>query len=191
MNKLPLAALVLAIAFVARADTQLPQAVQDALSSIDSAPTATDLNMVLGPTAVQELVLIAQDPQADIGILLRSLHALSQYPQAVTSSTVAHDTLAAIVGNPTRRDSTAPTDILVLRAAIQSLGLLRVQGDLALLTPQCLEHPSRDVRATTATALRDLGNPAAIPLLRGRLGSETVPQVQLAISDALRVLSGP
>jgi len=78
----------------------------------------------------------------------------------------------------------------VLRATIEALGVLRVPDDVTLLVPQ-LNHPSRDIRAATARALRDLGNTQAIVPLRARYDQDQVDQVKVAISDALRVLGQP
>ncbi len=75
----------------------------------------------------------------------------------------------------------------MLRGAIQALGPQRVQTDLALLVP-LLDHPSRDVRAATAHALRDLCNTQAINPLRVRYNSEATDQVRLAIEEAEIVL---
>jgi HEAT repeat protein len=75
------------------------------------------------------------------------------------------------------------SDLLVLRAAIEALGTLQVATDLTVLAP-LLNHPSRDIRTTTADALRDLCNSQAIAPLRVRYSEETVAQVQLAISQA-------
>jgi HEAT repeat protein len=187
----------LAIGTLARADmTQLPQMVMDALGSIDRAPSASDLDTALNTVGQQtalRLAAIAVDPNVDVGVALRSIRALSQYPQSAIGSTIAHDTLASIIAS--HQTATTTVDVLVLRAAIESLGLLRVAADVDTLAPTTggpspLDHPSRDVRVAVARALRDLGNPAAIPRLRQRYGQEMVPQVRLAISDALTALGG-
>lgn len=183
------AGFALAIAAFARADvTQLPEPVVNALSSIDRVATATELDSVLGGQAqtLAQLQTIVHDANADVGILLRSLHALSQYPQAQ----VAHDMLVEMVQSRSARTPT-PTDVLLLRAAIESLGALRNPNDAPQLVP-LLGHASRDVRATVALALRDLGNtsPAIVGTLRQRFGQESSAQVKLAISDALRMLGG-
>jgi HEAT repeat protein len=79
---------------------------------------------------------------------------------------------------------------LRMKAAIEALGVLRIPDDVSILLPQ-LDHPSRDIRASAAHALRDLGNTQAIPTLRARYQQEQVQQVRIAISDALRVLGQP
>ena len=193
----------IAIAFVASADTvQLPAQVVDALSSIDHATPVEDLD-TLGSgssapaaAAASQIAQVAANPNVDVGVALRSIYALSQYPQSVIGSSLAHDTLAQLVA--AYISSSRPTDVLLLRASIESLGPLRVSADADMLdcSPSStlagcpLDHPSRDVRTATARALRDIGNPSAIPLLRARLGAETVPQVKLAIAAALAALGG-
>ena len=52
-----------------------------------------------------------------------------------------------------------------------------------------LENSSRDIRVTTAQALRNLCNTEAIAPLAARLGHEPIEQVRLAISAALRDLN--
>jgi HEAT repeat protein len=69
------------------------------------------------------------------------------------------------------------------------LSLAEVEGadavpDLAAL----IDHPSRDVRATVAEGLAATGSPDAVPILRDRLPVESIQQVRLAITDALRQL---
>jgi hypothetical protein len=87
----------------------------------------------------------------------------------------------------------AGTSILLLRATIESIGVAKSgdPNDVSRLTP-FLDNLSRDIRAATAFALRDLCNSQAITPLRNRynieLGSTGVPQVRLAISAALRDL---
>jgi HEAT repeat protein len=82
------------------------------------------------------------------------------------------------------------SQLLILRAAIEALGPLQIATDVQVLSP-LLDHPSRDIRATTANALSDLCNNAAIQPLRIRYSEESVPQVQLAIGQALRLLGAP
>jgi HEAT repeat protein len=170
--------------------TQLPDKVVDVLSAIDRAPTATDLDSVIGsgmaqPTA-DDLATIAADPNVDVGVALRSIRALSQYPVSAIGSSLAHDTLVSIIG---AHQGTAKLDMLLLRAALESLGQLHVSADVPLIAT-ALDHPSRDVRTTAARALRALGDPSAIPALRQRYGQEMIPQVRLAIESALAALGG-
>ena len=195
MKRLGIVLVVVAISVIASATTTtLPTDVVDALSSIDHATPVADLTNTLGSgssdMAASQIAQVAANPMVDTGVALRSIHALSQYPE-----TIAHDTLAQLVA--TYVTSTQPVDTLMLRAAIESLGLLRVASDADVLDCTSgtlggcpLDHPSRDVRTATARALRDIGNPSAIPALRVRLGQETVPQVKLALAAALAALGG-
>jgi HEAT repeat protein len=83
--------------------------------------------------------------------------------------------------------------VLILRAAIESLGALAAAGghaqpgDAALLVTH-LDDESRDVRATTARSLAELCDTTAIVPLQVRATMEKIPQVQQAITEALRVL---
>ena len=187
---------VLVLVSVAGATTQLPQPVLNALTGIDTQPTTPQLDMVWGGKvpARDNLSMIAQDASADVGVRLRAIHALAKYcppsdmPAPCTTTEPAHQALAALITN--NAAVRAGSGLLLLRAAIESLGPLRVGNDLSLLLP-LLDHPSRDIRASTARALRDLCNTQAINPLRVRQSHESIEQVRLAISDALRVLSSP
>ena len=94
--------------------------------------------------------------------------------------------------------SVSPTDpdgksILLLRATIEAIGIAKSgrTEDVDLLTA-FLNNPSRDIRAATAFAMRDLCLQAAVNPLREQYNRENlpggVPQVRLAISAALRDL---
>jgi hypothetical protein len=118
---------------------------------------------------------------------IRAIRGLGEYPGNVQ----AHDTVAQLLlaADPTSRG----TKVILLRAAIEALGNLakkghETPGDVDLLTP-LLSHPSRDIRASVAHALGDLCDTGAVVPLRNRFLQETAGgQVQLAISEALRVL---
>lgn len=167
--------------------------VRFALTQIDSQPTTQQLNLVHGSEAealanLQDIAL--GDDTVDTGVKLRAVRALTQYCKAPCGSHPAHTTLIQLVTTVRYRDARAGRDLLVLRATIEAIGVLRVVDDMGVLLP-FLQHPSRDIRATAAHALRDLGNTQAITPLRTRYLVEDVPQVQNAISDALRVLGQP
>ncbi|MGE0396089.1 MAG: HEAT repeat domain-containing protein [Kofleriaceae bacterium] len=167
--------------------------VRFALTPIDSQPTTQQLNLVHNNSeqeALDNLQEIALGDGVDTGVQLRAVRALVQYCKSPCGSHEAHDTLVTLIGTPKYRDSRAGRDLLVLRATIEAIGVLRVVDDMNLLLP-FLQHPSRDIRAATAHALRDLGNTQAITPLRTRYLVEDVPQVQNALSDALRVLGQP
>lgn len=168
--------------------------VRFALTPIDSQPTTQQLNLVHNNSeqeALDNLQEIALgDDTVDAGVKLRAVRALTQYCKAPCATHEAHDTLVTLIGMPKYRDSRTGRDLLVLRATIEAIGVLRVVDDMNLLVP-FLQHPSRDIRAQAAHALRDLGNTQAITPLRTRYLIEDVPQVQHALSDALRVLGQP
>ncbi|HVK84276.1 MAG TPA: HEAT repeat domain-containing protein [Kofleriaceae bacterium] len=195
MKKLPLALAVLVGLVVSAAGNtvMLSTRVQDALTQLDALPSSAQLNSVHGSAqaALDNLRDIAGDDTIDPGVKIRAVRALPQYCDLPCSPThEAHVALTTLVTTPRFRDARSGSDVLILRAGIESLGVLRVPEDVDLLVPQ-LSHPSRDLRAAAAHALRDLGNPAAIDALRARFVEEQVPQVSLAISDALRVLGQP
>lgn len=190
-------AIALGVAFAvdAAADlAQLTQPVIYALTPIDSIPSTEQINSVHGNSeqlALANLEAIALSTSGvDLGVQLRAIRALTHYCKDPCSTHEAHLTLVEVATTPRYRDAVAGTDLLVLRAALEAIGVLRVQDDVTVLVPQ-LEHPNRDIRATAAHALRDLGNPDAIPTLRIRYQNEGTGQVKSAISDALRVLGQP
>lgn len=180
----------------ALADVQLTQPVINALTQIDAVPSSQQITQAFNGSTSEALSSLQQiaNPTnfVDRGVQLRAVRALIHYCQSTPcgASDPAHVTLRDIATLPKYRDSRSGSDLLVLRAAIESLGILQVPADVDILVPQ-LQHPSRDIRAAVARALRDLGNTQAIPPLRARYNIETSQQVQLAISDALRVLGQP
>ncbi|MBA3461002.1 MAG: HEAT repeat domain-containing protein [Deltaproteobacteria bacterium] len=180
----------------ALADVQLTQPVINALTQIDSVPSSQQINQAFNGSPSEALASLQQiaNPTnfVDRGVQIRAVRALTHYCQSTPCgfSDPAHQTLRDIATLPKYRDSRFGSDLLVLRAAIESLGVLQVPQDVDILIPQ-LQHPSRDIRAAVARALRDLGNTQAIVPLRARYNIETSEQVQLAISDALRVLGQP
>jgi HEAT repeat protein len=192
-------------AAVAHADPPpLSQSAIDTLSPIESLPTADDLTSEFGSgsgssavdNAVAALSAIATDKTLDVGLQIHAIRGLGEYP----GIDAAHQTLTSPLLLPPALDPNGVpqwvatgTQVVIMRAAIEALGNLAKQGhetpgDAALLA-QFLNHPSRDVRATTASALADLCDTDAILPLRTRFAQEPIGgQVQLAISEALRVL---
>jgi HEAT repeat protein len=177
-----------AAAFAIGEMTVFPQPVQDALTVIDTVPTKIQLDSVFpNGDALPVLAAIAVDKNADTGIRLRAIHALSKYcPEPCSTTELAHQSLSDVIA--TSRNHSRGSEVLLLRAAIETIGTLEVDDDAALLI-QLLDHPSRDIRAATARALRDLCNTQAITPLRVRYTSESTEQVKLAISEALRILA--
>lgn len=187
-------AVLLALALPARGDvTQLPQPAINALTLIDEVPSTAQLNGAFDNQALANLEMIALDQGSfDLGVHLRAVRALTHYcnPAPCTSSDPVHATIMSVLATPRYANALNGSDLLVLRAAIEALGVLRVAGDWSTVASH-LQHPSRDIRAAAAHALRDLGDNAAVPALRARYQQEQVPQVRIAISDALRVLGQP
>jgi len=177
---------------------QLSNPQYDTLTPIDSVPSSQQITTVFNNSTGDALVglqALANPPpmsNPDRGVQLRSVRALIHYcaTSPCAENDPAHVTLLAIANDAVYRDARSGSELLVLRATLESLGVLQIPSDLNILVPQ-LQHPSRDIRATAARALRDLGNTQAIGPLRARLTIETVPQVKTAISDALRVLGQP
>jgi HEAT repeat protein len=180
----------------ALADVQLTQPVINALTPIDSVPSSQQINQAFNGSPSEALASLQQiaNPSnfVDRGVQIRAVRALVHYCQTTpcTEQDPAHLTLRDIALLPKYQNARFGSDLLVLRAAIESLGVLQVPQDWDVLVPQ-LQHPSRDIRAAVARALRDLGNTNAIQPLRARYNIETSDQVRLAISDALRVLGQP
>ena len=199
MKAVLVALLLTAVAAIALGATTLEEDVKHTLTPADSVPTKQQITVAFGSddsTARDKLAELAldadPDPQnrVDIGIRLRAIHALAKYcgappttPCATTD--VAHQAIVQVI-EATKMD-TLGAKVLVLRAAIETMGTMRIASDVSTLMP-LLDHPSRDIRAATARALRDLCNTQAITPLRTRYSGETTDQVKLAISEALRIL---
>jgi len=182
-----------ALAAMASGSTQLPQQVTNTLTPIDTVPTRQQLDSAFDSPAMalQNLASIATDPDpaADVGIRLRAIHALAKYCSSTpcADTDVAHQSLTSVI--QATATETSGSQLLVLRAAIETLGVMRVRTDIdVLLGLSLLDHPSRDIRASTAHALQDLCNTQAIAPLSARKGVEPTDQVKLAISEALRIL---
>ena len=186
--------LVLVAAGVRAEVPQLTQPLINALTPIDSLPSSDQINDVFNNNPSEALANLIQlaNPSApvDRGVQLRALRALIHYC-AATPCPDQDPALVALRQVEARyHDARAGSDVLMLRAALESIGVLRVPQDMDRIRFH-LQHPSRDIRATAARALRDLGNTQAIPYLRARYADEEFDQVRLAISDALRVLGQP
>ena len=181
------------MAFATGSIAGLSPKVRDTLTTIDTVPTKAQLDDAFDGDALPNLSMIAQDKDVDIGVRLRAIHALAKYcPDPCTASEVAHQSLTMLIGKT--RNDTLGEPIVLLRAAIETIGTLHVGADVDLLLggasgdASLLDHPSRDIRAATARALRDLCNSQAVIPLRVRYTSEPTEQVKLAISEALRIL---
>lgn len=194
------AVLLTAAVALATGSTNLPVQVQNTLTTIDVVPTKQQIDSAFGSeqTALQNLTAIAADSDPDsVGIRLRAIHALAKYcgtPPSVpcAADDVAHQTVVLVIAelkaSATPEAPLKGSHVLILRAAIETLGMMKVAADVSILAP-LLEDPSRDIRAAAARGLRDLCNPQAITPLRERYNSEPTDQVKLAISEALRILA--
>ena len=168
----------------------------DTLTPIDSVPSSQQITKVFNNSSAVALASLQQlanpgpTDSVDRGVQLRSVRALINYcaTSPCTENDPAHLTLRDIADSPVYGEARTGSDLLVLRAALEALGALRVTTDMDRIGRQ-LQHPSRDIRVAAARALRDLGNTNAIPLLRARYNIEEEEQVKTAISDALRVLA--
>jgi len=168
------------------APTQLTS-IDYVMTPIDTVPTKAEIVNVLGPTALDNLKSIIAGT-GDFGIQLRAIGALPQFCTGNCTSGDPHDAIVGVIAGIDPDDHRGTT-ILRLRAGIESLGATRggLTSDVNQLVP-FLDNASRDIRVSTARALRDLCNTQAIVPLRVRYEKELVAQVRLAISAALRDL---
>ena len=89
--------------------------VAELLSASDFVPQRPSLDQAAGTSAESELLALAADQsgETDIGIQLRAIRALAQYPGAETT-----DLLATVIAE---RGQASGTDTLFLRAAMEAL----------------------------------------------------------------------
>lgn len=183
-----LAGLVLASATGAGLATALeappgdPEVVE-LLSGMSYVPDRETIDGILGATAVEELVQIAEDTSisSDPGVKLRAFRALGEFdenPERTVATAALRRAIASF------EPENAGTELLYLRASMLSLARIDGANSVSELV-DLLAHPSRDIRAACAQALGITGSDAAIQPLRNRALVETEPQVQLAIADAL------
>ena len=197
--RIPYAALALALcALPAHGDAALDAALQKALTPIDSTPLRADLVAVSGgeTEALRALVRFVQSPATDAGVQLRAIRSLPQFCPVACVSAEAHAVVRQVILD--NRDEAQGVGLLRLRAGIESLGAMRTGSldDIALLVPPAgtgapnlLDHPSRDIRATTARSLGNLCRKAAAGFpLQQRYASEQSPQVRLVIERAIAEL---
>jgi hypothetical protein len=195
MTRVGLAIVIVAALVAGAASMDLMQHQQEALTPIDTVPSKAQLESLPPAYTVSqtELQQLAGDGSASPALRLRAIHALSTYcavaaPQTCPDTDPAHQTLVALIQANGSAHSGA--DLLILRGAIEAIGPMRGSNDASMLLDlRLLEHPSRDIRATTALSLGALCNTAAINALHQRYTNESTDQVKLAISAALRMLS--
>lgn len=168
----------------------LSDAEKDALTLIDTVVTKQQLvEAFQGEDAGASLTTIATDSEIDFGVRLRAIRSLPFFCAPPCAGSAVHIALVGILQVPAQ--GLTGQSVLLRRAAMEALGVAR-SGDPADVTilVSYLNHSSRDLRATAAHSLRDLCNTQAVPPLRARYQVETVEQVRLAISTALRDLDG-
>jgi hypothetical protein len=172
----------------------LPTA-DELLTAIDFVPSRADLDRVMGPTTLPQLVAWALDADRPLGIRLRAVRALALYPDDPAADQ-AHAALLQLLDDPPPAGEQPGADFVLRRAALESLAEVGTPDDVAVITPflrwgvDDLPDTGRDLRAAAAHALRVLGSTLAVPPLRARQRDETEPQVQFAITEALRALLG-
>lgn len=193
MRAAPTTILVALCALAARGETTpspVPTELEiHTLSPIDSVPTKDEISThVEGPDFVARLQTLALDSTVDFGIQLRAIRALPSFCATQCKDTPPHLAVLAVIASVPTADHSGRA-LLRLRAGIEALGIVKSgkPEDVTLLVP-FLDNASRDIRAATARALRDMCNTTAIVPLRARYQHEMVPQVRLAISAALRDL---
>jgi hypothetical protein len=185
---------ILALCTLDAAGSQQPT-IEYALTPIDTSPTRDQIAGVTAPNnSIDQLHTLAMNSMVDFGVQIRAIRSLPLFCQPDThcqNNPGVHPARAALldVFAQMPADRSGRT-LLRLRAAIEALGDARSNedSDVDLIAPD-LNDASRDIRATTAQAMRTMCNQKAAPLLRARYQSEMVDQVKLAISDALRELT--
>jgi hypothetical protein len=183
---------------------QLSESQIDALTTIDTTPTRSQIDFTFGATdGLGALIAIAKDTGQRFDLQLRAIRTLPQYCAAAGCPGTAHDALVAIINvyEAVLPGPLAPRDMLRLRAAVEALGATRsgLATDVHLLAvAPLLRHPNRDVQVTTVHALRDLcssgqcdrttctENAAAVRALRSSTGDT---QLDAAINSALQDLA--
>jgi hypothetical protein len=194
MKKWIVSALVVG-AIVAIASAAALDSPATTLTPIDTVPTRPQIDQAFSgssQTPLQNLTSLATDTQNgnDVGIRLRAIHALAKYCTSIPCNVndVAHVSLGTVITD--NAHETSGSRLLLLRAAIETLGAMRVPEDGGTAGPllSLLDHPSRDIRTSTARALQEICNSQAITPLRVRYSHELTEQVKLAISEALRIL---
>lgn len=160
------------------------------LTAIDTVPSVDGINAKFAtPAAAQAgLAAIAVDPGVDAGVRIRAIRTLAGYCPSGCGAGVVHDTLIQLI-----RGSVAPasgTELLLLRAAVESLGAARavLPADVPTILP-LLVHPSRDVRATVARSLRTTCSSQVLSAIISAQRSEQNAQVRNELSTAEEALA--
>lgn len=169
--------------------SQLSTNVLHAMTPIGSVPTKAEIEDIFPTNTVGALTAIAGNVDEDFGVRLRAIRALPEFCLPSCVGTPAHAALVALLSSVVDPNENGKTNLL-LRATIEAIGAAKSgDNDDVMRIAGYLENVSRDLRAATAFALRDLCLQSAVTPLRRRYDVETVPQVRLAISAALRDLN--
>jgi HEAT repeat protein len=130
-------------------------------------------------------IALAQVLETDKEMSVRAAAAIALGQIADEASTAPlMNVLSA--GSDQKKKSKSRPDAFVMRAAVHSLGEIRSRSSVsALVTTLENESMQPDVRREAASALGLIGDPSAIPALRGALSSSD-PYVSAAAREALR-----
>ncbi len=160
--------------------------VVELLSGISFAPSKSNIDLVMGNAALEDLIVIAQDETdgSDIGLRIRAFRALGVFDDSENKD-LAVTALTESVA--LYKNSTSGEEVLFLRASILSLAQLSKENSVNTIIG-LLSHSSRDIRAASAQALGITGSSNAVQPLRNQALIEEQTQVILAIADALFLL---
>ncbi|HEY0192773.1 MAG TPA: hypothetical protein VGC42_16755, partial [Kofleriaceae bacterium] len=119
---------ILAAALPALADNAaLTQDVLDQLTELDPPPTAATASSDLVSPAITQgsLSAIAADPTVDTGVRIRAVRGLASFCLTPCTAGTVHDTLVQMIAGYVASPPVAGKDVLLLRAAVESLGAAR------------------------------------------------------------------
>ncbi len=159
-----------------------PQVVE-LLSGISFAPSKSNIDLVMGNAALEDLIVIAQDETdgSDIGLRIRAFRALGVFEDSNNKGLAVSALTESVALYKNRKSGEG---VLFLRASILSLAQLSKENSVDTIIG-LLSHPSRDIRAASAQALGITGSVNAVQPLRNQALVEEQTQVKLAIADAL------
>jgi len=163
--------------------------VVELLSGISFTPSKSNIDLVLGSAAIEDLIEIAEDSseEADIGLRIRAYRALGVYQDSDNKDLAIGSLREVLSVQSFTLSVNSGEELLYLRASMLSLAQLAQEDAVADLVA-LLGHSSRDIRSACAQALAITGSASAIQALRNQALVEEKTQVKLAIEDALFVL---
>jgi hypothetical protein len=178
---------LLALALPARGDgnalPQLTPPVLSELTAIDTLPSLATLTDLLGMSlAPSSLGQIALDASIDTGVRIRAVRTMAGFcATGVCADAVAtvHTDLLKIITDYEANPSPAPSELMLMRAAVETLGASNaVLPDDVPILHTLLANPSRDVRATVVHALATTCVQPALDEVLALKKIETIPQVR-------------